>query len=50
MKLSVAIILGFVLWKIKKKRLVVYSLLGLVLAIYALVIVVHIYWVIRYLG
>jgi hypothetical protein len=50
LKLSVPIILGFVLWKIKTKKLVIYSLLGLVLVVYAMVIVVHIYWVIRYLG
>jgi hypothetical protein len=43
-KLLLPITLGLVLWKIKRRKFVTYSL-WLVLAVYSAVMVLHIYWV-----
>ena len=48
-KASIPFILGFVLWRIRNKnrRFVEYSL-GLILAVYIIIMAFHVYWMIIY--
>jgi len=45
-KLFLPIILGLMLWRIMNKSFVTYSL-GLILAVYSVVLVLHAYWVVN---
>jgi len=48
-KLSLPVMLGFVLWEIRNRsrKFVAYSL-GLVLIVYSVVLMLHIYWIVFY--